>query len=46
MIPMFNVDLKELIFLVVFAGIIAVPIILSVLSKKKNTDKGKRKDES
>lgn len=37
------IDLKELIFLVVFVAIIAVPIILSILKKNKSEGNGKGK---
>lgn len=40
---MIDVNIKELIFLVVFVAIIAVPIIASMLTKKKNN--GKEKDK-
>lgn len=43
-IPM--IDVKELIFLIVFIAIIAVPIILSILKKKTNGDKGKEKNKT
>ena len=39
MMLMIDVDIKELIFLVVFIGIIAVPISLSVLFRKKKENK-------
>jgi hypothetical protein len=40
------VDVKELIFLIVFVVIIAVPLILSVLKKKKNGGNGEKKDKT
>lgn len=39
MMLMINVDVKELIFLVAFVGIIVVPISLSVLFRKKKENK-------
>ena len=42
---MVDVDVKQLIFLVVFIAILAVPTILAILTKKKNGDKGKEKDK-
>lgn len=44
MIHMIDVNAKELIFLVVFVAIIAVPVVLSALAKKKKGDNGKKKD--
>lgn len=41
---MIDVDVKELIFLVVFIGIIAVPISLSVLFRKKKNKREKKND--
>jgi hypothetical protein len=43
--PMIDVNVKELIFLVVFVAIIAVPIIASILTKKKKENSGKEKDK-
>ena len=40
---MIDVNVKELIFLVVFVAIIAVPIIASILTKKGNNEKEKDK---
>ncbi|GAB6272375.1 MAG: hypothetical protein PHH96_08545 [Smithellaceae bacterium] len=42
---MIDVNVKELIFLVVFVAIIAVPIIASILTKKKKENSGKEKDK-
>jgi biopolymer transport protein ExbD len=44
-VPMIDVNVKELIFLVVFVAIIAVPIIASILTKKKKENSGKEKDK-
>jgi hypothetical protein len=40
------VDVKELIFLIVFVVIIAVPIILSVLKREKKGSNGNEKDKT
>jgi hypothetical protein len=44
-VQMIDVNVKELIFLVVFVAIIAVPIIASILTKKKKENSGKEKDK-
>jgi biopolymer transport protein ExbD len=44
-VPMIDVNVKELIFLVVFVATIAVPIIASILTKKKKENSGKEKDK-
>jgi len=43
---MINIDPKELIFLLVFVAIIAVPVILSILKQKRNGDNEKDKDKT
>ncbi len=40
------IDVKELIFLIVFVVIIAVPVILTVLEKKKNGRNTEEKDKT
>jgi len=45
-IPMIDVDVKQVSFLIVFIAIVSVPTILAILTRKKKGDNEKDKDQT
>jgi hypothetical protein len=45
-IPMIDVNVKQVIFLIVFIAIVSVPTILAILTRKKKGDNEKDKDKT